>query len=119
MEDTPRLVHMLRCVLGLEKVEQPPKELLQRESSLSSSSSSLLASRGGGGGGGGGGAGANGAASDLVAAAGNGGLEGAQLRQKIEELNQIDLELYAFAVELFDLRWSGLGIMHKSGFAQC
>ena len=107
---------MLRCVLGLEKVEQPPKELLQRESSLSSSSSSLLASRGGGGGGG---AGANGAASDLVAAASNGGLEGAQLRQKIEELNQIDLELYAFAVELFDLRWSGLGIMHKSGFAQC
>ena len=106
---------MLRCVLGLEKVEQPPKELLQRESSLSSSSSSLLASRGGGGGG----AGANGAASDLVAAASNGGLEGAQLRQKIEELNQIDLELYAFAVELFDLRWSGLGIMHKSGFAQC
>ena len=105
---------MLRCVLGLEKVEQPPKELLQRESSLSSSSSSLLASRGGGGG-----AGANGAASDLVAAASNGGLEGAQLRQKIEELNQIDLELYAFAVELFDLRWSGLGIMHKSGFAQC
>ena len=107
---------MLRCVLGLEKVEQPPKELLQRESSLSSSSSSLLASRGGVGGGG---AGANGAASDLVAAASNGGLEGAQLRQKIEELNQIDLELYAFAVELFDLRWSGLGIMHKSGFAQC
>ena len=101
-------------MLGLEKVEQPPKELLQRESSLSSSSSSLLASRGGGGG-----AGANGAASDLVAAASNGGLEGAQLRQKIEELNQIDLELYAFAVELFDLRWSGLGIMHKSGFAQC
>jgi hypothetical protein len=41
------------------------------------------------------------------------------LVRKIERLNQIDLELYEFGSELFEVRFRQLGVMRKSGFDFC
>ena len=92
VEDMPRLIHMLKCVIGLDKLEIPGRN--QLDEVLSSVSQTTEAS---------------------VARWTN----DSALIHRIEELNHIDIELYEFGNELFDVRWGALGVMHKSGFLQC